>query len=56
MSAEEYFSIALPTDADFKAWTRSLFARADRANRRFAKRHPELDDKPIDELALFDDN
>ena len=28
MTAEEYFKIALPTDADFKAWTRSLFKRA----------------------------
>ena len=54
MTAGEYFSIALPTDKDFKAWTKSLFARADRANRRFAKNHPELADKPIDELALFE--
>lgn len=55
MTASEYFSIALPTYEDFKAWTKSLFARADRANRRFAENHPELADKPIDELALFED-
>ena len=55
MTASEYFSIVLPTDKDFKAWTKSLFARADRANRKFAKNHPELADKPIDELALFED-
>lgn len=54
MTASEYFSIALPTDEDFKAWTKSLFARADRANRRFAKKYPELADKPIDKLPLFE--
>lgn len=54
MTASEYFSIALPTDKDFMAWTKSLFARADRANRRFAENHPDLADKPIDRLPLFE--
>lgn len=31
MTAEEYFAIALPTDEDFKKWTKSFFARVDRA-------------------------
>ena len=54
MTASQYFSKTIPTDKDFKAWTKSLFARADRANRRFAKNYPELADKPIDELAIFE--
>lgn len=52
MTAEEYFAIALPTDADFKAWTKSLFARAERLMRRAAKRYPDLFVKQIDELAF----
>lgn len=31
MTAEEYFAIANPTGKDFKSWTRSFFARADKA-------------------------
>ena len=53
MTADEYFAIAMPTDADFAAWTRSLFDRAERAKRRFAANYPELVEKPIDGLALF---
>lgn len=30
MTAEEYFAIALPTDEDFKRWTKSFFARVDK--------------------------
>lgn len=33
MTAEEYFAIALPTDNDFKEWTKSFFARVDKAIR-----------------------
>lgn len=33
MTAEEYFAIALPTDNDFKKWTKSFFARVDRVIR-----------------------
>ena len=29
--AEEYFVIALPTDEDFKKWTKSFLERADKA-------------------------
>ena len=54
MTANEYFALALPTDADFAAWTRSLFDRAERAKRRFAANHPELVEKSIDGLALFE--
>lgn len=45
MNAEQYFAIALPTDEDFATWTKSLFARAERANRRIAKRYPDLDER-----------
>lgn len=31
MSTEEYFAIINPTDKDFRAWTKSFFARADKA-------------------------
>ena len=31
MTAEEYFAIALPTPEDFKEWTKSFLARADKA-------------------------
>lgn len=31
MTAEEYFSISTPTNKDFKKWTKSFLARADRA-------------------------
>ena len=42
MSADDYFAIALPTDADFKAWTRSMFARADSLNVWLVRRYPHL--------------
>lgn len=42
MSADDYFAIALPTDADFKAWTRSMFARADSLNARLVQAFPHL--------------
>ena len=42
MTTGEYFAIALPTDADFASWTNWLLDRADRANRLFTERHPEL--------------
>lgn len=31
MTAEEYFAMPIPTDKDFKAWTKSFFARVDKA-------------------------
>ena len=31
MTAEEYFAIAIPTNEDFNAWTKSFFKRADKA-------------------------
>ena len=31
MTAGEYFAIALPTPEDFKKWTKSFLARADKA-------------------------
>lgn len=31
MTTEEYFAIALPTPEDFEKWTRSFFARVDKA-------------------------
>lgn len=37
MTADEYFAIALPTREDFRAWTASLFERADRLNARIGK-------------------
>ena len=33
MTAKEYFAIAVPTNQDFKRWTKSFFARADDAIR-----------------------
>ena len=42
MSADDYFAIALPSDADFKAWTRSMFARADALNARLVQAFPHL--------------
>jgi len=33
MLAEEYFAIANPTNKDFRAWTKSFFARADKATK-----------------------
>jgi hypothetical protein len=42
MSADDYFAIALPTDADFKAWTRSMFARADALNAWLVRKYPHL--------------
>ena len=31
MTAGEYFAIVLPTQKDFKKWTKSFLARADKA-------------------------
>lgn len=31
MTEEEYFAIALPTPENFNEWTKSFFARADKA-------------------------
>lgn len=42
MTADEYFQILCPTDADFKAWTESLFARADAINARLVRDYPHL--------------
>ena len=53
MNANEYFNIALQTDEDFVAWTRSLFARAERVNKRVAKRYPDLDEHK-DKLPIGD--
>lgn len=38
MSAEEYFAKSIPTNKDFKAWTKSFFARVDNAIKN-AERH-----------------
>lgn len=37
MTAEEYFAIAIPTNNDFKVWTKSFFARVDEAIKRAEK-------------------
>lgn len=37
MTTEEYFAISLPTQKDFKEWTRSLLARVDKAIRNAEK-------------------
>lgn len=37
MTAEEYFAKSIPTNKDFKAWTKSFFARIDRAIKRSEK-------------------
>ena len=42
MTADEYFQIALPTDADFRAWTKTLLARADRINALLLEKYPHL--------------
>ena len=42
MNADDYFAIALPTAEDFRAWTRSLFARADALNARLVRAFPHL--------------
>ena len=42
MTADEYFLIALPTREDFRAWTQSMFARADELNARLAEKYPHL--------------
>lgn len=42
MSADDYFMIALPSDAVFKAWTRSMFARADALNARLVRAFQHL--------------
>lgn len=38
MTAEGYFAIALPTPEDFKKWTKSFLAMADKAIKN-AERH-----------------
>jgi len=42
MTAAEYDTILCPTDADFKAFTRSLFARAAALNLRLVCKYPHL--------------
>lgn len=42
MMADEYFQILCPTDADFRAWTKTLFARADRINALLLEKYPHL--------------
>lgn len=42
MIADDYFAIALPTAEDFKAWTCSMFARADALNARLVRAFPHL--------------
>jgi hypothetical protein len=37
MTAEEYFAIAIPTNNDFKTWTKSFFTRVDKAIKRSEK-------------------
>ena len=37
MTAEEYFAISIPTNKDFKAWTKSFFAMVDNAIRNAEK-------------------
>lgn len=42
MTADDYFQILCPTDADFRNWTQSLFARADALNERLVRDYPHL--------------
>ena len=42
MTADEYFQILCPTDADFRAWTKTLLARADRINALLLEKYPHL--------------
>jgi len=42
MTADEYFSIALPTREDFTSWTQSMLARADELNERLEREYPHL--------------
>ena len=42
MTADDYFRILCPTDADFRSWTQSLFARADELNARLERKYPHL--------------
>ena len=42
MTAEEYYAIADPTNKDHEAWTRSFFARIDRAIKRSEKYLSEI--------------
>lgn len=42
MTADEYFQILCPTDADFRTWTQSMFARADELNARLVQKFPRL--------------
>ena len=53
MTADEYFQIACPTDADFRSWTQSLFAWADALNARLVQKYPHLfKTESADELPL----
>ena len=49
MTAEEYESILCPTAADFAAWTKSLFARAQAALDRVAAKWPDLGKRKVEE-------
>lgn len=42
MTADEYFQILCPTDADFRTWTQSMLARADELNERLEREYPHL--------------
>ena len=42
MTAAEYDMILCPSDADFKAFTETLFARADRINALIVQKYPHL--------------
>ena len=53
MTADEYFAILCPSDADFRTWTQSMFARADVINATLMRKFPHLfKTKSADELPL----
>lgn len=50
MTTEEYFAIPLPTDEDFRAWTRDLFAWARAVQERVAAKYPQILRKKSEEV------
>lgn len=50
MTTEEYFAIPLPTDEDFRAWTRDLFAWAREVQMRVAAKYPQILRKKAQEV------
>lgn len=53
MTMAEYDAILCPTEADFRAWTRSLIERADRLNALLVRKYPQIfKTQAVEELAL----